>query len=142
MWQRTSVSYKVAYSPKVLALYRFNHGSNNTLKTIRSGESLTDLLLLYELINSNAAGKIGDLSRAQHDNLAFIFQHQLYRLYNDGHRDTAIRYLKQVIQIGISIANKMEVLKVILKLETKFWISKFKIGVLMLSFYEVLYNSL
>jgi len=49
MWVRIAASYPVAHSPKKLALYRF-HESNITSLYLMSGQSMTDILKVIDMI--------------------------------------------------------------------------------------------
>ena len=77
MWQRIGSIYQVAYSPKVLALYRHNRSNNNTHKTIVSGKSIEDLLSVYKLIKENTKNRIADVDAALRKNLFFLLKHQI-----------------------------------------------------------------
>jgi glycosyltransferase involved in cell wall biosynthesis len=120
MWQRIAVHYPVAYTPKVLALYRNNHSNNNTLKTTRSGGSIKDLLQVYHLLRENAAGKIEGLEEAHQRNLVFLVQHQIQQLYSDGYRKIAIDYVKQIQQLKLGYKLKRDIYKVFVKMEVKY----------------------
>ena len=50
MWIRIAASYKVAFSPKCLALYRAGHGTNITKHSISSGRNITDISRVIDIV--------------------------------------------------------------------------------------------
>ncbi len=53
MWTRIAANYKVAYSPKILASYRALKAGNISSISINTGQNLTDLLTVIDLIQEH-----------------------------------------------------------------------------------------
>ena len=50
MWIRIAASYKVAFSPKCLALYRAGHGTNVTKHSISTGRNIIDISRVIDIV--------------------------------------------------------------------------------------------
>jgi len=124
MWHRIAVHYPVAYTPKVLALYRNNHGTNHTLKTTRNGNSVQDLLQLYKIIRQNSGYNVEELEQKHNINLVFIVHHQIQQLFRDGYRHIAVDYVKQILHLKISLKLKWAICRVLLRMQLKYFINQ------------------
>lgn len=50
MWIRIAASYKMAYSPKCLALYRTGHTSNITSRSLLTGQNIKDIIKVINIV--------------------------------------------------------------------------------------------
>jgi glycosyltransferase involved in cell wall biosynthesis len=82
MWARIAANYQVAFSPAPLALYRAGHGSNITNQSIQTGQNISDIAKVIDIIQSYLpADKKQELKNEAQKNFSIHYAMASNRIY-------------------------------------------------------------
>jgi len=104
MWVRIAAHYPVAYSPKCLATYRGGHSTNISSQAVLSGQNITDLKKVIEIIQAYLpVEKRQKIKNDSLKNYSISFSNSAYRVYTKNRdKQTAAQLMKGALKLHIN----------------------------------------
>ncbi|HEY4156185.1 MAG TPA: glycosyltransferase [Puia sp.] len=117
MWVRIAAHYPVAHSPKRLAFYRV-HEDNITSRYLLSGQSITDVLTVIDIIQQYfPKSERKRMRRKARKHFSNYFSHTSDRIYHGYFRpDVALMQAKRALKIHFSYTTLFYFVKTYLKI--------------------------
>jgi hypothetical protein len=117
MWIRIAAHYPVAFSPTCLAMYRRDHATNISNKSITTGKNLRDLIKVIDTVQKYLPDeKRKETREAALRNFSISYARSSYRLYKNN-KDTAL---------ALTLAK--QAFRVHKNIRTFYWIMRFMIN--------------
>lgn len=117
MWARIAANFPVAYSPKSLAIYRYQRINSISNSSLKSGQNTRDILKVINIIQDylpeQEKKKLKDKAKK---NYSCYFAHSAQSIYKDYHnKQAAIQQAKSALEMNVNRTTVLSLIKLYIK---------------------------